>query len=65
MSSHVVVIGGVVVSGAVGALLAWLMFSSVQPSTAEMAAAHATIVDVVDAGVAPATDAPATSPHSP
>jgi len=61
MSPRVVIIGGVVVFGAVGALLAWLMFASVQPSQADLDRARAV---VVDAGP-PAADAPAVSPHAP
>lgn len=47
-----IVIGGVVVLGGVGVLLAWLMFSSVQPTAAELAAAQSR-ASVVDAGVSP------------
>lgn len=46
------VIGGVVVMGGVGVLLAWLMFASVQPSAADIAEAAAIQGgSVVDAGV--------------
>lgn len=51
-----IVIGGVVALGGIGVLLAWLMFSSVQPTAAELAAAQAR----ADAGSATAPATPAT-----
>jgi len=54
-----IVIGGVVALGGVGVLLAWLMFSSVQPTAAELAAAQARAA-VVDAGVPTSPTAPTT-----
>ncbi len=53
VNAKIVIIGGVAVFAGVGALLAWLMFSSVQPSAADIAAAQASAV-VVDAGAADA-----------